>query len=392
MSPFLCASVEGLVLKETSSSLKDNSINTFDEGQDHSVWNRFYKKRSPEQEISMYDFFGGRHLLLRHVCRHGKLVEAGCGLGRYVFYLSQFGIECEGVDFSEESLQNAIEFGRQHHLPGSFLNADILNLPYESNSIATYLSLGVVEHFFEGPQKALAEAFRVLRPGGIAIITTPAKSWVRHYYDSRFTLAVAKRKLLKQPIPENKFFQYWYTMRELKRFIRDAGFIIGLSTITDYIYPFFEFGTIKENNVPLIVKLFATLERHLYIPILGAQNVVVAIKPSDTMYCFISGKREAKMDDLNDFYLPISKSMKNHSVAKYYRKPARRCFPQRPYQWNTPRISPQERTCTITGKKYVTDPIFEDYGLSIDVSPEILRILEYNIKISFEEIQLRWRR
>ena len=39
-----------------------------------------------------------------------------------------------------------------------------------NNSISYYISLGVIEHFAEGPKDALDEAYRVLKPGGRLMI------------------------------------------------------------------------------------------------------------------------------------------------------------------------------------------------------------------------------
>ena len=58
-----------------------------------------------------------------------------------------------------------------------FIEGDIKNMPYEDNSLSGYLSFGVMEHFIEGPKEAMDEMYRVMRPGGVAIITTPNNSW-----------------------------------------------------------------------------------------------------------------------------------------------------------------------------------------------------------------------
>ncbi len=53
------------------------------------------------------------------------------------------------------------------HYPGLLLcGADVARLPLRDQSVATYYSGGVVEHFEAGPHKAIAEARRVLDPNG----------------------------------------------------------------------------------------------------------------------------------------------------------------------------------------------------------------------------------
>lgn len=64
------------------------------------------------------------------------------------------------------------------HLPrdlvtqADFPRIDCTDLPYESNSFDVYISDQVLEHVEGNPFKVFAEANRVLRPGGIGIITT----------------------------------------------------------------------------------------------------------------------------------------------------------------------------------------------------------------------------
>ena len=41
--------------------------------------------------------------------------------------------------------------------------------------------MGLVEHWKEGPGAALGEHFRLLKPGGIAIITVPLHNQVRRF-------------------------------------------------------------------------------------------------------------------------------------------------------------------------------------------------------------------
>ena len=50
--------------------------------------------------------------------------------------------------------------------------ADVTALKYESETFDYVLCINVLEHIIE-PQKALDEIYRVLKPGGLAIISTP---------------------------------------------------------------------------------------------------------------------------------------------------------------------------------------------------------------------------
>jgi hypothetical protein len=56
-----------------------------DSGQNSEVWDDWWGGISPLSEIRMWDFYGGRQWITKYVPRFGKVIEGGCGVGRYVF-------------------------------------------------------------------------------------------------------------------------------------------------------------------------------------------------------------------------------------------------------------------------------------------------------------------
>lgn len=62
--------------------------------------------------------------------------------------------------------------------PGSDIVGDILNIQLAPGTVGTALLLETLEHLAE-PQKAINELYRVLKPGGLLIVTT-LMCWEEH--------------------------------------------------------------------------------------------------------------------------------------------------------------------------------------------------------------------
>jgi len=96
----------------------------------------------------------------------GKLLDLGCGTGRLCCHFAPKGYECVGVDLSEEMLLKA----RTNCPSATFLNANLVDLSAVSDASFDYAAclfstLGMVRGE-ENRAKVLANAFRVLKPGG----------------------------------------------------------------------------------------------------------------------------------------------------------------------------------------------------------------------------------
>ena len=95
---------------------------------------------------------------------------------------------------------------------------DALAIDCADNTYASYLSFGVVEHRQAGPEPFLAEAYRVLRPGGKLLITVPYLGPLRR--------ARGRLGRYESATPRPPFFQYGFSAAEFETFVRTAGFVI----------------------------------------------------------------------------------------------------------------------------------------------------------------------
>ena len=89
-------------------NLKNDTNNIIDIGQNTNTWDNWWKELSPRKEIQKWDYYGLRPWILKYAPRNDRVLEAGCGLGRWAFYLSNLGVNIEGLDFSESAIK-AIE-------------------------------------------------------------------------------------------------------------------------------------------------------------------------------------------------------------------------------------------------------------------------------------------
>lgn len=105
--------------------------------------------------------------------KKSKILEAGCGIGYWVFWMSEQGHEAVGIDISDKAISIAKNYAKKNHIKAcSFFNADVRSIPFKENYFDYIFSFGVIEHFRD-PMPILSEFYRVLMPGGKIFISVP---------------------------------------------------------------------------------------------------------------------------------------------------------------------------------------------------------------------------
>ena len=145
----------------------------------------------------------------------GRILEAGCGLGQYVILMRERGRAATGADWSLEALERCRAVA-----PGTPLAVmDLGRLAVHSGAFDAYVSLGVVEHDPAGPARILAEAARVLAPGGRLILSVPYWNGVR-----KLGAPLLIRQGRRLRASGCQFYQFAYSRREVRGFLEAQGF------------------------------------------------------------------------------------------------------------------------------------------------------------------------
>ncbi|MGE4220622.1 MAG: class I SAM-dependent methyltransferase [Alphaproteobacteria bacterium] len=147
-------------------------------------------------QVDACDRYELASLFLHCFAERQPVLEAGCGSGRWCAWLQRRGIRCDGVDWSQELCDRAAQ-----EIPGArFFACDMSAVPVPDGAYGGIVALGSIEHTLEGPSAALREFRRLLRPGGVAVITMPYGSPLRRLAApaARLMLAFRASPLLRR--------------------------------------------------------------------------------------------------------------------------------------------------------------------------------------------------
>ena len=141
-------------------------------------------------------------------------LEAGSGLSAIVISLRQLGYSVQGIDYA----WNALRESRRYDESLPLAAADVHHLPYRDSSFGGYLSFGVLEHFEHGLLPALQEAHRVLKPGGVLVLTIPYPNLVYRLVQMR------RARQGSGKLSDDAFYESAYTRRQLSEAVAAARF------------------------------------------------------------------------------------------------------------------------------------------------------------------------
>lgn len=171
-----------------------------------------------------------------------KILDLGCGDGFYLHLLSELGnYELTAIDNNPKAIKLAKKYlGKKPSEKINFILGDVNKLPFKSSQFDRIIASELLEHLDE-ERKVLKEWLRVLKKGGILVVTVPAKNYPFFWDPINWLL----ERLFKTHIKSGFWSGIWnehgrlYTPDSVKKVVQLAGFKdIRIQPLTHYCLPF----------------------------------------------------------------------------------------------------------------------------------------------------------
>jgi len=201
-----------------------------------------------------------------------RVLDAGCGTGRFTLPLARQGMQVVALDASQEMLdvarRKAAEAGVAHRI--EFVLGDVENLDYGDGTFDGATSIAVLRHF-PSPARSIGELARVVRPGGTLVLD------YLNWYVFRFYEPLRSLFVHSPNVPNPHFFRNHYsTFGEIRDLMTANGVQVvqrrGVSKLPSHFF-------LCQLRLRFLAGLLRFLERTINF---GAVVMVVGRKLSDS--------------------------------------------------------------------------------------------------------------
>jgi len=135
-----------------------------------------------------------------------RLLDAGCGTGWFSREAARRGATVVSLDLGPRLLKHVQEKCNSANVAG-----DVLALPFKDDVFDVVISTEVIEHTVD-PKGAIRSISRVLKTGGLFILTTPNRAW---YFSVLLANALGLRRYAG--------YENWVGRRRLKEWLAECG-------------------------------------------------------------------------------------------------------------------------------------------------------------------------
>lgn len=160
-------------------------------------------------------------------------LDLGCGLGRHsiLFGKNDFNVYC--FDISEEAINRTKAWAEDLSLNFDYKIGDMLNLPYQDESIDCILCRNVISHSdTEGVKKIISELKRVLKKDGECYLTLGSKeTW--GFKQESWPLVDENTRLRMKEGPEYEVPHFYADYSLIKELFSDFK-IVFINHIEDF--------------------------------------------------------------------------------------------------------------------------------------------------------------
>jgi len=106
-----------------------------------------------------------------------KILEYGCGRGEFSVFLSKQGAALVGIDTAPNLIAASKTLAEINNTHCEFHLMGVTELPFQSDTYDVVMGMGILHHLTERDlKKAIQEAHRVLKDGGIAVFSEPVEN------------------------------------------------------------------------------------------------------------------------------------------------------------------------------------------------------------------------
>lgn len=157
------------------------------------------------------------------------IVELGCGGGQCAVAFAQHGATVTGIDISEEQLAYAEDLAAEHDVDVEFIKGDVTDLHMLDDEQFDIAFNAWVFQWVDDLNASFAEAYRVLRPGGVFVFSLPHPFYkvidpdTHTVTDSYFDTG---RHAVEDEDVGMEMVTYRHTVSEIYNALNDTGFTV----------------------------------------------------------------------------------------------------------------------------------------------------------------------
>lgn len=189
----------------------------------------------------------------------GKMVDLGCGNGKFARFFAKNGFFGYGIDYSSEAIKEANKLAGEDNISDltDFKMGDVLDMDYPDHFFDVAYDYGCLHHIKKSDwEQYLSEVLRVLKDDGFFGLSMFSKNTIEHF---GFYPKKSKQNWVIHKKPENLLHYDHFFLKEevLDLFSDDFNFInivekkLDLSQIFQKIKPNEKLKSIKESSFPV---------------------------------------------------------------------------------------------------------------------------------------------